>query len=78
MSSAWLHPLTRASRALSVRLMALERAMPTNETDLAAWPHWAAYVATCEALARCVQLTRGATWAEASGEAPRRRVGKVG
>jgi hypothetical protein len=56
---------------LTVRLMEMER-MPDASRD-AGW--WRDYVRTCDALARLIQVTRGATWGDAQAEAPRRRVG---
>lgn len=78
MSTAWVHPLTRAANILIGRLRRLERTMPATEEALATWEGWKDYVETSDALARCIQVTRGATWGEASGEPPtppRRKAG---
>jgi hypothetical protein len=73
---AWLHPLTRASRMLTVHLQDLERALPVDDKSRVAWPQWDDYVRTCDVLTRVIALTRGGTvepgpWQPSSQKRPR-------
>ena len=54
-STAWLHPLSRASRTLTLRLMALEEIPETGRDQ--AW--WDEYVKTTDVLVRCMQCIEG-------------------
>jgi hypothetical protein len=73
MSTTWVHPLTRAANVLLGHLRRMERSMPTEERDLEAWERWPDYVQTCDAVARLIQITRGATWGGVEEPAPFRR-----
>jgi hypothetical protein len=72
MSTAWVHPLTRAASVLLARLRRMERTMPTDEGALEAWERWPDYVQTCDTAARLIQLTRGMTWGGVEEAPPRR------
>jgi Helix-turn-helix domain len=56
MATAWMNPLARAERLLTVRLLALERTLPEDPADAAGW---AEYLRTLELLTRVLERTQG-------------------
>ena len=67
MTTPWMHPLTRATRILTVRLLELEKKLPDNAEDREGW---AEYVRTAEVLTRIITATQGGgSWGDTGANA---------